>query len=60
MYNTANQLGDRPTQLYWQSVYRSISSFIPLAIVPGTVIVAFSPDGKIALIRRQDTQLGRY
>jgi 8-oxo-dGTP diphosphatase len=56
MFNPIFDFEERPTQLYWQSVYRSISSFIVPFAVPNTAIISFAPDGKIVLIRRKNTE----
>lgn len=46
----------RPMQLYWQSVYHSLSSYIIPCNFPSTAIIAFAPDKRIVLIQPKDTK----
>ena len=55
MFNPVFDFSDRPLQLYWQSVYNSLSSYITPSNFPSTAIISFAPDGKMVLIRLRDT-----
>ncbi|GAB4539786.1 MAG: hypothetical protein Tsb0014_30500 [Pleurocapsa sp.] len=56
MFNPVFDFSETSIHLYWQLVYRSVSSYIIPSNFPSTAIIAFAPDGKIVLIQRQDTQ----
>ncbi|GAB4540344.1 MAG: hypothetical protein Tsb0014_31480 [Pleurocapsa sp.] len=56
MFNPVFDFSDRPVQADWQSVYRSLSSYIIPCNVPSTAIIAFAPDKRIVLIQPKDTK----
>ena len=43
-------------QLYWRSLYSMTSSYITPSNVPSTAIIALTPDSRIVLIQRRDTE----
>lgn len=56
MFNPIYDFSEYPTQLYWRSLYSMTSSSITPSNVPSTAIIALTPDNRIVLIRRRDTE----